>query len=243
MVALRGNVEEKRRRGNLPVRALFLTDKLLAESLQAALAGVGVTVDVAEQVARADFKVQTEHYDAVLLDRDRLGNLGYGRLGRWRRGGLMAHVLVLLPDDGDPAERAALLNAGADAYLLRPFAVEELRARFRALGRSLAPRTSPILRTHDLEIDTVGRRVYRGGRLIHLTPREFDLLRLLIEHQGRVLSRETILEHLYDGPPDAHSNIVDVYIRYLRRKIDRDSDTPLILTRWGQGYLLRACGA
>lgn len=222
------------------MRALFLTERSLAESLQAALAADGVAVEVAEQVARADFKVRTEFYDAVLLDRDRLGDLGYARLARWRRGGLNAHVLVLLPGDCAAAERAALLTAGADAYLLRPFCVEELRARFSALGRRPAPAASAVLRAHDLEIDTVGHRVRRGGRAIHLTPREFDLLRLLTDYQGRVLSREAIIEHLYDGPLDGHSNIVDVYIRYLRNKIDRDSDTPLILTRWGQGYLLRA---
>jgi two-component system, OmpR family, response regulator len=222
------------------MRALFLTDRPLAESLQPALAALGVVIDVAEQAARADFKVQTECYDVVLLDRDRLGDLGYARLGRWRRIGLQAHVLVLLPGTCDVYERAALLNAGADAYLLRPFCVEELRARFRALGRQCAPAQDPILRTHDLEIDTVARSARRAGRVIRLTPREFELLWLLAAHQGRVLSRSMILEHLYDGESEEHSNVVDVFIRYLRNKIDRGFDTPLILTRRGQGYLLRA---
>jgi len=225
------------------MRALFLTDRSLAESLQPALAAMGVVVDVAEQAVRADFKVQTDCYDVVLLDRDRLGDLGYARLGRWRRVGLTAHVLVLLPGTCDGYERAALLNAGADAYLLRPFCIEELRARFRALGRRCGPAQGPILRTHDLEIDTVARSARRGGRLIRLTPREFELLWLLVAHQGRVLSRSTILEHLYDGETEDHSNVVDVFIRYLRQKIDSGFDTPLILTRRGQGYLLRAQGA
>jgi two-component system OmpR family response regulator len=222
------------------MRALFLIDRSLAESLERTLQELGVEVDVAEQPGRADFKVQTASYDAVLLDRDRLGELGYARVTRWRRGGLSAHVMVLLPADCTPAERAALLNAGADGYLLRPFCVEEVRARFRALGRQCRPAQDPILRTHDLEIDTVARSVRRGGRVIRLTPREFELLWLLASHQGRVLSRSTILEHLYDGESDDHGNVVDVFIRYLRNKIDRGFDTPLILTRRGQGYLLRA---
>jgi two-component system OmpR family response regulator len=222
------------------MRALLLTDRPLAESLQPTLAALGVVVDLAEQVARADFKVQTESYDVVLLDRDRLGDLGYAWLGRWRRTGLEAHILVLLPGTCDVYERAALLNAGADGYLLRPFCVEEVRARFRALGRQCRPARDPILRTHDLEIDNVARSVRRGGRLLRLTRREFELLWLLASHQGRVLSRSTILEHLYDGESEDHSNVVDVFIRYLRNKIDRGFDTPLILTRRGQGYLLRA---
>jgi DNA-binding response OmpR family regulator len=219
---------------------LFLTDRPLAESLEQTLKELGVEVDLAEQPARADLKVQTASYDAVLLDRDQLGELGYARLTRWRRRGLSAHIMVLLPADCTPAERADLLTAGADVYLLRPFCAEELRARFRALARRPASPADHVLRARDLEIDTVAHKVRRGGREIHLTPREFDLLLLLADHQGRVLSRQEIIEHLYDGPLDDHSNVVDVYIRYLRKKIDRNSDNPLILTRWGKGYLLRA---
>jgi DNA-binding response OmpR family regulator len=93
---------------------------------------------------------------------------------------------------------------------------------------------------HDLEINALTRTVQRSGRVIPLTPREFDLLQLLAYHQGRVVSRAVILEHLYEGPVGERSNVVDVYIRYLRKKIDKNAHTPLILTRWGQGYMLRA---
>ena len=98
---------------------------------------------------------------------------------------------------------------------------------------------SPVRQIHDLEINTLTRTVSRGGRPIQLTPREFDLLQFLVRHQGRVVSRASILQHLYDGQESERSNVVDVYIRYLRNKIDKGAAMPLILTRWGCGYMLR----
>jgi len=226
------------------MRALFLIDNPLAEYLGRTLKELGVEVDGVEQVAHADFKVQSESYDAVLLERDRLGGFGYSQLLRWRRGGLRAHVLVLLPRGCDSFERVDALDAGADGYLLSPFCVEELRARFRALARRDEPAAPLVLRTYDLEIDVNARCARRGGRPIRLTRREFDLLHLLAHNRGRVVSRATIREHLYDAQGgDDQSNVIDVYVRYLRNKIDKGFDTPLILTRWGQGYLLRAEGA
>jgi DNA-binding response OmpR family regulator len=225
------------------MKTLLITDRSLAESLQPALEEEGVLVDVAEQTGRAEFKVQTEEYDAVLLDRNRLEGRGYSCLLRWRRGGLKAHVLVLLPGDSKTSDRADTLDAGADAYLLQPLCVEELRAHLRALRRRDESVISPVRRIHDLEINTASRSVRRSGQAIRLTPREFDLLALLAYHQGRVVSRSMIREHLYDAQEVDHSNVVDVYIRYLRNKIDKGFDKPLILTRWGQGYLLRAEGA
>jgi DNA-binding response OmpR family regulator len=96
-----------------------------------------------------------------------------------------------------------------------------------------------VLRVHDLEIDTASRTVKRGGQAIHLTPREYALLQFLAFHRGRVVTRSMIWEHLYDEQDENTSNVVDVYIRYLRNKIDKGFDPPLILTRWGEGYLLR----
>jgi DNA-binding response OmpR family regulator len=200
-----------------------------------------VRVDAAEQATRADVLVQTHGYDVVVLDRDHLGHLGYSRIARWRRGGLTAHILVLLPRGGDSDDKIDALDSGADAYLLQPFCIAELRARFRALGRRQEP-AAAVLRSHDLEIDTHTRTARRGGRDIPLTRREFELLRLLADHQGSVVSRATIRKQLYEGQLD-RSNVVDVYIRYLRDKIDKGFDTPLILTRRGEGYLLRAQGA
>ena len=221
------------------MKALFVTDRSLAASLESSLAEDGVAVDLAEQPARADFKVQSEEYDAVLLDRNRLGGRTHSCLLRWRRGGLKAHVLVLLPGDCNSGDRADVLDAGADGCLLQPLCPEELRAYLRALRRRDERAISPVRRVHDLEINLITRSVARGGHRIQLTPREFDLLQLLAYHQGRVVSRSMILEHLYESQPSERSNVVDVYIRYLRNKIDRGSDAPLILTRWGQGYMLR----
>jgi DNA-binding response OmpR family regulator len=150
-----------------------------------------------------------------------------------------------LPGNCDSVDKTDTLNAGADAYLLQPLCLEELRAHLRALGRREDAIISPVRRIHDLEIHTIGHSVRRGGQPIHLTPREFDLLALLAYHQGRVVSRSMVHEHLYDAQAQdgEHSNVVDVYIRHLRNKIDKGFDKPLILTRWGQGYLLRAEGA
>lgn len=223
------------------MKALLITDRSLVESLRPALEEEGTLVDAIEQAARADALILTRGYNVVLLDRDCLDSLGYSRLVRWRRAGLTAHVLVLLPRGCDSDAKVDALDAGADAYLVRPFAMEEMRARFRALGRRQEPALGPVLRSHDLEIDTNTRTARRGGQVIELTPREFDLLRLLADHQGSVVSRTTIRKQLYGGEVD-RSNVVDVYIRYLRDKIDKGFDTPLIVTRRGEGYLLRSKG-
>ncbi|HBI45848.1 MAG TPA: DNA-binding response regulator, partial [Planctomycetales bacterium] len=130
-------------------------------------------------------------------------------------------------------------DAGADDYLAKPFELEELFARLRALIRRGHQVKDPVLRVHDLEIDTAGRNVKRAGQTIHLTPREFALLEFLAFHRGKVVSRTMIWNHLYDEQDENTSNVVDVYIRYLRNKIDKGFDPPLIQTRWGEGYLLR----
>jgi DNA-binding response OmpR family regulator len=227
------------------MKALFVAERTLVESLRAVLTEDGVAVDVAEQPARADFKVQSQDYDVVLLDPRRLGGRAHSHLLRWRRQGLRSHVVVLLPGDCDSGERAEALDAGADGCLLRPLCPQELCAYLRAVRRRLAfpSASSSVWRVHDLEINTQTHTVSRSGRPIPLTPREFELLQLLAYRQGEVVTRAEILEHLYDGQEEITGNLVDVYIRYLRKKIDRNSDNPLILTRWGKGYLLRAQGS
>jgi len=187
--------------------------------------------------------VQSGGYDVVLLAPDHLPGVDYSRLLRWRRHGVTVHILVLLPGDCDSADKVRALDVGADGYLQLPLSAEELTARMRALGRRAGPTAGFEFRTHDLEIDLIGRSARRGGRIIPLTPREFDLLQVLVKHQGRVLSRSVIHEYLYPGQQNTRSNVVDVYIGYLRNKIDKGFDTPLILTCRGQGYMLRPRGA
>jgi DNA-binding response OmpR family regulator len=229
--------------GTSPLRALLLTGRALADSLRSALENEGVLVDTAQQAALADSKVQSGDYDVVLFAPDHLPGVDDSRLLHWRRLGVTAHILVLLPDDCDSADKVRALDAGADGDLQLSVSAEELAARLRALVRRNERTDGSVFRTHDLEIDLMGRRARRGGRIIHLTSLEFDLLQVLAEHQGRVLSRSVIHQYLYPGEQNTRSNVVDVYIGYLRSKIDEGFDTPLILTRRGQGYLLRPRGS
>ncbi len=219
------------------MRLLLIADPSQEHALLPVLEKEGLAVEVAGSIERADFRLETRSYEAVLFDQKR-GNV-VTALQRWRREGIKAHVVLLLPRTSSALDRANCLDAGADACLTQPINTEELCAHLRALRRREITSLAPVRRIHDLEINLAIRSVHRAGRPIHLTPREFDLLHLLASHQGKVLTRTMILEHLYDDRENSYSNIVDVYIRYLRNKIDEGFETPLILTRWGQGYLLR----
>jgi DNA-binding response OmpR family regulator len=221
------------------MRILLITDSSLVDSVQPALEEDGLSVEVVDALDRADFKLSTRTYEAVLLDLKQVRSENCSQLLRWRREGIAAHVLVVLPRSNRATDRAACLDAGADACFCHPLNLDELRAHLRALRRREIQQSVPVRRIHDLEINTAIRSVSRAGRSIHLTPREFDLLQLLATHPGKVMSRSVILEHLYDNGGNAYSNVIDVYVRYLRNKIDKGFTKPLILTRWGQGYLLR----
>lgn len=221
------------------VRVLLVEDhKPLVRALRQGLEEEGFAVDVAYDGEEGDFKAQSTEYDAIILDLMLPKEDGLSLLQRWRRKGMKTHVLVLTAR-GSLEDKVTGLDVGADDYLTKPFELDELLARLRALIRRGHQVKDPTLRFHDLEIDTAARTVKRAGQLIHLTPREFALLEFLAFHRGKVVSRSMIWEHLYDEYDENTSNVVDVYIRYLRNKIDKGFEPPLIMTRWGEGYQLR----
>jgi DNA-binding response OmpR family regulator len=213
-------------------------DRAWGRTLTGLLRAEGFVLDVAADSGDGDQRARSGAYDAILFGVPGGGAGELSVLRRWRRDGLAAPVLAL-EGSGTAAARARALDAGADDALSRPFPVRELVARLRTLLRRTHQVKDSVLRIHDLEIDTAARAVRRGGRTVALTPREYALLEFLAFHRGRAVSRPMIWEHLYDEQGEGTSNVVDVYIGYLRAKIDKGFDLPLILTRWGYGYLLR----
>ncbi|MFL5242049.1 MAG: response regulator transcription factor [Gemmataceae bacterium] len=220
------------------MRVLLIEDhKPLVRVLRQGLEEEGFAVDTAMDGEEGDFKARSAQYDVIILDLMLPKKDGLTLLREWRSSGLSAHVLVLTAK-GMLEDKVRGLDIGADDYLTKPFELEELLARLRALIRRTHQVKDPILRIRDLEIDTAARSVKRAGQTIHLTPREYALLQFLAYHRGKVVSRTMIWEHLYDEYDENTSNVVDVYIRYLRNKIDKGFDPPLIVTRWGEGYQL-----
>jgi DNA-binding response OmpR family regulator len=222
------------------MRILLIEDhRPLQRALKQGLEEEGFAVDVAADGEEGDYKASTAEYDVIVLDLMLPRVDGLTLLQRWRKMGLNTHVLVLTAR-GTTEDKVKGLNLGADDYLTKPFELGELLARIRALIRRGHQVKTPVIRIHDLEIDTAARTVKRAGESVYLTPREFALLEFLAFHPGQVVTRTMIWEHLYDDRDETTSNVVDVYIRYLRTKIDKGHELPLILTRWGEGYLLRS---
>ena len=221
------------------MRVLLIEDhKPMLRAIKQGLEEEGFAVDVAADGEEGDYKARSSNYYVIILDLMLPKIDGLTLLQKWRKEGMNAHILVLTAK-GAIEDKVTGLDLGADDYLTKPFQWEELLARMRALIRRTHQVKDPILRIHDLEIDTAARTVKRSGQAIHLTPREYALLQFLAFHRGKVVSRSMIWEHLYDEHDENTSNVVDVYIRYLRTKIDKGFDPPLILTRWGEGYMLR----
>jgi DNA-binding response OmpR family regulator len=221
------------------MRVLLIEDhKPLCRALRQGLEEEGFAVDTAYDGEEGDFKAMTADYDVIILDVMLPKADGLSLLQKWRRKGLQTHVLMLTAR-GSIDDKVKGLDLGADDYLTKPFELEELFARLRALIRRGHQVKDPILRVRDLEIDTAARSVKRAGQSIKLTPKEYNLLEFLAFHRGRVVTRTMIWEHLYDEQDESTSNVVDVYIRYLRNKVDKGFEPPLILTRWGEGYMMR----
>jgi DNA-binding response OmpR family regulator len=221
------------------MRVLLIEDyKQMVRALKKGLEEEGFAVDIAMDGEEGGYKAETAEYDVIILDLMLPKQDGLSLLKRWRAKGLKSHVLVLTARSSIE-DKVLGLDLGADDYMTKPFQLEELLARLRALIRRGHDVKDPVLRIHDLEIDTNARSVKRSGAPIHLTPREYALLEFLAYHRGKVVTRSMVWEHLYDEHDENTSNVVDVYIRYLRNKIDKDFTPPLILTRWGEGYMLR----
>ena len=221
------------------MRILLVEDhKPLSRALRQGLEEEHFAVDVALDGDEADHKARSTNYDVIILDLMLPGKDGLTLLKSWREDGVQTHVLILTAK-GTTDDKVRGLDLGADDYLTKPFELDELLARIRVLIRRNHQIKDPILRVLDLTIDTASRTVKRANKNIHLTPREYSLLEFLAYHRGKVVSRTMIWDHLYDEYDESTSNVVDVYIRYLRNKIDKDFTPPLILTRWGEGYMLR----
>ncbi|MBI1850085.1 MAG: response regulator transcription factor [Planctomycetes bacterium] len=210
------------------------TGAFIARSLKAE----GFAVDVLRDGDEALAAVEHTPYDAVVLDIMIIGRDGLSVLKQMRARRNQTPVL-LLSARGEVNERVEGLNAGAEDYLPKPFALEELTARVRALVRRGGDVKSPLLRVGDLTLDTISRIAERGGRKIELTTREYRLLEYLMRSEGRVCSRMMIIEKVWDYQFDPGSNIVDVYVGKLREKIDADSDVKLLHSVRGEGYVMK----
>lgn len=220
------------------MRVLIIEDYApLRKALIRGLKESGFSVDATGDGEEGLWYAESNPYDVIILDLMLPGMSGWDILQSLRQQGNTVPVLVLTARDAVD-DRVKGLDLGADDYLVKPFAFEELLARLRALVRRGYQKKDPIIRIADLEIDTIRKLVRRGGNLISLTPREYALLEYLAFREGEVVSRSDIWEHVYDFHSEASSNVVDVYIGYLRRKIDKGFKQKLIHTRRGMGYWL-----
>jgi len=209
----------------------------LARSIANGLREEGFAVDLTGDGEEALQWSRVNPYDCIVLDIMLPGRDGWSVLQHVRRSGSNTPVLLLTARDA-VEDRVKGLNLGADDYLIKPFAFEELVARVRALVRRGHDQKSTVITIADLEVDTASKTVHRGGKAISLSAREYALLEYLVHREGRVVSRGEIWDHIYDQADETTSNVVDVYIGYLRNKIDRDFPVKLIHTRRGMGYVL-----
>ncbi|HEY7120225.1 MAG TPA: response regulator transcription factor [Tepidisphaeraceae bacterium] len=209
----------------------------LARSIADGLRDDGYAVDLTFDGNEALHLAASNPYDAIVLDLMLPGRDGFNIIQTLRRREVRTPILCLTARDA-VVDRVKGLDVGADDYLVKPFNWDELLARVRSIVRRGHGQRSATIVVGDLEIDTARKAARRAGRAIELSAREYALLEYLAHRQGQVVSRSDIWEHLYDQHDETTSNVVDVYIGYLRNKIDKEFPTRLIHTRRGQGYLL-----
>jgi two-component system, OmpR family, response regulator len=218
------------------MRALVVEDDAaMASLLERSLVKHGYTVVLSTDGTDALWNVLEHDFDVVVLDAMIPAPDGFEVCRRMREAGRWAPVLLLTARDSVD-DRVAGLDAGADDYLTKPFALTELHARLRSLTRRVPHERPVVLSVGDLTLDPVSHAVRRGEQPILLSPKEFALLEELMRHPGEALSRTHLLEHVWDFAYDGDSNIVDVYVRYLRNKIDRPFDRASLETVRGVGY-------
>ena len=226
-------------RGGGVMRLLVAEDerdmnRLLAEALKRA----GYSVDCCYDGEEAWDYVQSAGYDAVLLDIMMPRLNGYEVLRRMREAGQETPV-IFLTARGGLEDRVQGLDLGADDYLVKPFAMDELLARLRVVTRRRGGHPTNIYTAADLTLDVASHQVIRGGQTIELSAKEFALLECLLRNKGTVLSREQLLDSVWNFDYAGSANVVDVYISYLRRKIDGEHEHKLLQTIWGTGWVLK----
>src|SRR5512145_1412444 len=232
----RSGAVQVRLRYNGGVRVLVVEDEsALSQQLVAALTEAGYAVDGAADGKRADFLAQTERYDAIVLDLGLPKVDGLTLLRRWREAGIAVPVLVLTAR-GSWHEKVQGIDSGADDYVSKPFRVEELLARVRALIRRASGQVTPQLRCGPVLLDPRAARVTLDGAPVRLTSHEFRVLSYLMHHRGRVVSQAELSDHIYSQDLDRDSNTVEVFIARLRRKLGTD----FIQTVRGLGYRIEA---
>ena len=222
------------------MKVLVVEDnELLRKAITQRLRESGFAVDETGDGPEGLWMATENKYTVAILDLMLPGLDGLDLLRKLRKTNEETSVLIITARD-QVSDRVSGLDAGADDYMVKPFALEELLARVRALTRRKHFIRNPVLKIGDLEIDTRRRSIARGGKEIDLTAREYSLLELLALRAGEVVSRAEIWEQLYDFNQDPESNVVDVFIAYLRRKIESEDKPKLIHTRRGMGYILEA---
>ncbi len=222
------------------MRVLLVEDYLpLQKAVAKGLREAGYAVDATGDGEEGLWYASGNDYDVIVLDLMLPKMDGLSILKRLRADGRPAHVLILTARD-TLADRVKGLDLGADDYLVKPFALEELLARVRALARRAYCVKNPSIEVGDLRIETASQRVWRGKEDVRLTAREYALLEYLAMRRGETVARTDIWEHVYEFNSEADSNVVDVYIGYLRRKLDRQGRPSLIQTVRGRGYSLGA---
>ncbi len=214
----------------------------MARLLKRGLTEEGHTADLAPTGEEALWMARAREYDAIVLDVMLPGLDGFGVCSKLRADGVWTPVLFLTARDG-VSDRVAGLDTGADDYLVKPFFFAELLARLRALTRRVPHERPPVLEVGSLKLDPATRRAWRDGTELELSAKEFSLLALFMRRAGDTLTRTELLDGAWDMAFESRSNVVDVYVRYLREKVDRPFGARSLETVRGVGYRLRADGA